>query len=104
MPSDRTTETCEACSPERLLRGSFRYYRADKKWFKVGIQYYADCVREAGCESSQDMDKLKLSWQGYNYGNGYISWALEKFAGLFGNGQLVTIAKSQLGNEGGEKF
>lgn len=114
---------------------------------KVGIQYYADCVREAGCESPQDMDKLELSWQGYNYGNGYISWALEKFggyseanalqfsqeqaaahgwsgygdpeyvphvmryysgggwfAGLFGNGQLVTIAKSQLGNEGGEKF
>lgn len=114
---------------------------------KVGIQYYVDCVREAGCESPQDMDKLKLSWQGYNYGNGYISWALEKFggyseanalqfsqeqaaahgwsgygdpeyvphvmryysgggwfAGLFGNGQLVTIAKSQLGNEGGEKF
>lgn len=114
---------------------------------KVGIQYYADCVWEAGCQSPQDMDKLKLSWQGYNYGNGYISWALEKFggyseanalqfsqeqaaahgwsgygdpeyvphvmryysgggwfAGLFGNGQLVTIAKSQLGNEGGEKF
>ena len=114
---------------------------------KVGIQYYADCVREAGCQSPQDMDKLKLSWQGYNYGNGYISWALEKFGGyseanalqfsqeqaaahgwsgygdpeyvphvmryysgggwftgLFGNRQLVTIAKSQLGNEGGEKF
>jgi hypothetical protein len=93
------------------------------------------------------MDKLKLSWQGYNYGNGYISWALEKFGGyseanalqfsqeqaaahgwsgygdpeyvphvmryysgggwftgLFGNRQLVNIAKSQLGNEGGEKF
>lgn len=114
---------------------------------KVGIQYYADCVREAGCESLQDMDKLKLSLQGYNYGNGYISWALEKFGGyskvnalqfsqeqaaahgwsgygdpeyvphvmryysgggwftgLFGNRQLVNIAKSQLGNEGGEKF
>lgn len=114
---------------------------------KVGVQYYADCVREAGCQSPQDMDKLKLSWQGYNYGNGYISWALEKFGGyseanalqfsqeqaaahgwsgygdpeyvphvmryysgsgwfvgLFGNGQLVTIAKSQLGNEGGQKF
>lgn len=114
---------------------------------KVGVQYYADCVREAGCESPQDMDKLKLSWQGYNYGNGYISWALEKFggyseanalqfsqeqaaahgwsgygdpeyvphvlryyssgglfAGLFGNGQIVPIAKRQLGNEGGQKF
>ena len=33
---------------------------------KVGIQYYADCIREAGCESPQDMDKLKLSLQGYN--------------------------------------
>lgn len=114
---------------------------------KVGIQYYADYVREAGRESPQDMDKLKLSLQGYNYGNGYISWALEKFGGyskvnalqfsqeqaaahgwsgygdpeyvphvmryysgggwftgLFGNRQLVNIAKSQLGNEGGEKF
>ena len=114
---------------------------------KVGVQYYADCVREAGCESPQDMDKLKLSLQGYNYGNGYITWAIRKhggyseanalqfsqeqaaahgwprygdpeyvphvlryysggglFAGLFGKGQLVTIAKSQLGNEGGQKF
>ena len=114
---------------------------------KVGVQYYADCVREAGCESPQDMDKLKLSLQGYNYGNGYISWAIRNhggyseanalqfsqeqaaahgwsgygdpeyvphvlryysggglFAGLFGKGQLVTIAKSQLGNEGGQKF
>lgn len=115
---------------------------------KVGVQYYADCVREAECESPQDMEKLKLSWQGYNYGNGYISWAIRNhggysaenalqfsqeqaaahgwsrygdpeyvphvmryysgggflFAGLFGNGQLVTIAKSQLGNEGGQKF
>lgn len=33
IKNDRTTETCEACSPERLLRGSFRYYRTDKKWF-----------------------------------------------------------------------
>lgn len=114
---------------------------------KVGVQYYADCVREAGCKSPQDMDKLKLSLQGYNYGNGYITWAIRKhggyseanalqfsqeqaaahgwprygdpeyiphvlryysggglFAGLFGKGQLVTIAKSQLGNEGGQKF
>ena len=48
---------------------------------KVGIQYYADCIREAGCESPQDMDRLKLSLQGYNYGNGYISWAKENYGG-----------------------
>lgn len=41
---------------------------------QVGIQYYADCLKEAGCTSPQDMDKLKLSLQGYNYGNGYITW------------------------------
>ena len=32
---------------------------------QVGIQYYADCLKEAGCTSPQDMDKLKLSLQGY---------------------------------------
>ena len=108
---------------------------------QVGIQYYADCLREAGCTSPQDMDKLKLSLQGYNYGNGYITWALRNyggysaenalqfsndqaashgwsaygdpeyvphvlryyssgglFAGLFGgNGQIVSVALTQLG-------
>ena len=115
---------------------------------QVGIQYYADCLKEAGCTSPQDMDKLKLSLQGYNYGNGYITWAIQKyggysaenamqfsneqaashgwsaygdpeyvphvlryyssgglFAGLFGgNGQIVSVALTQLGNEGGQKF
>ena len=55
---------------------------------QVGIQYYADCLREAGCTSPQDMDKLKLSLQGYNYGNG----------------QIASVALTQLGNEGGQKF
>lgn len=48
---------------------------------QVGIQYYAYCVQEAGCESPQDLDKLKLSLQGYNYGNGYISWAIQNHGG-----------------------
>lgn len=114
---------------------------------QVGIQYYADCLREAGCTSPQDMDKLKLSLQGYNYGNGYITWALRNyggyseanallfsqqqaaahgwerygdpeyvahvlryysggnpFAALFGNEQIVSVALTQLGNAGGQKF
>ncbi len=114
---------------------------------QVGIQYYAYCVQEAGCTNPQDLDKLKLSIQGYNYGNGYISWALRNhggyseanalqfsqeqaaahgwsgygdpeyvphvmryysggnlFAGLFGNSQIVSVAMSQVGNQGGEKF
>lgn len=48
---------------------------------QVGIQYYADCVEQAGCESPADMRRLQLSWQGYNYGNGYIGWALTNYGG-----------------------
>ena len=48
---------------------------------QVGIQYYACCVQEAGCTSPQELDKLKLSLQGYNYGNGYISWAIQNHGG-----------------------
>ncbi len=114
---------------------------------QVGIQYYAACVQEAGCESPSDMGKLQLSWQGYNYGNGYISWAIRKyggyslenalqfsqeqaashgwtsygdpeyvphvqryysggsiFDGLFGNGQVVQVAKREIGSSNGEKY
>lgn len=48
---------------------------------QVGVQYYADCVNQAGCESPADLNRLQLSWQGYNYGNGYIGWALEHYGG-----------------------
>lgn len=114
---------------------------------QVGIQYYAACVQEAGCESTLDMGKLQLSWQGYNYGNGYISWEIRKyggyslenalqfsqeqaashgwtsygdpeyvphvqryysggsiFDGLFGNRQIVEIAKKEIGSSNGEKY
>ena len=114
---------------------------------QVGVQYYADCVEQAECESPADMGKLQLSWQGYNYGNGYIGWALTNyggyslenalefsqqqaaahgwsgygdpeyvphvqryysggniFAGLFGNQQIVNIAKAEIGASNGQKY
>ena len=48
---------------------------------QVGVQYYADCVNQAGCENPADLNRLQLSWQGYNYGNGYIGWALTNYGG-----------------------
>lgn len=114
---------------------------------QAGIQYYAGCVSTAGCTGPQDMERLKLSLQGYNYGNGYIPWAIKNyggyseanalqfseeqakahgwssygdpeyvphvlryysggnpFGGLFGNSQLVSVAKAETGNQGGQKF
>lgn len=114
---------------------------------QAGVQYYADCVRQAGCESPLDISRLQLSWQGYNYGNGYIGWALEHhggyslenalqfsqekaaelgwprygdpqyvphvqryysgggiLGGIFGNGQIVQVAKQEVGSSNGEKY
>lgn len=47
----------------------------------VGIQYLASCLAEAEVESPIDMEHIKLAIQGYNYGNGYISWAKENYGG-----------------------
>ena len=45
----------------------------------VGIQNLADCLAVAQCESPMDMDAIKLALQGYNYGQGYITWAMNKY-------------------------
>ena len=53
----------------------------------------------------QDMDKLKLSLQGYNYGNGYITWALRNYGGYsaenalqFSNDQAASHGWSAYGD------
>ena len=45
----------------------------------VGIQNLANCLQIAQCESPMDMDAVKLALQGYNYGQGYITWAMNKY-------------------------
>ena len=47
----------------------------------VGIQNLADCLRLAKAESPIDLDRISLALQGYNYGSGYISWALANYGG-----------------------
>ena len=45
----------------------------------VGIQNLADCLQTAGAESPIDLDHIQLALQGYNFGSGYITWALRKY-------------------------
>ena len=45
----------------------------------VGIQNLADCLQTAGAESPIDLDHIQLALQGYNFGSGYIPWALQKY-------------------------
>ncbi len=66
---------------------------------QVGIQYYAYCVREAGCTSPQDLDNLKLSIQGYNFGNGYISWAIRNHGG-YSEANALQFSQEQAATHG----
>ena len=45
---------------------------------EVGIRYLRYCLTLAGAQGPEDMDAIKLALQGYNYGAGYIDWALER--------------------------
>ena len=47
----------------------------------VGVQTLAASIRAAKVESPLDLERIKLCLQGYNFGNGYISWALDKYGG-----------------------
>lgn len=48
---------------------------------EVGIRTLADCIKGAEVESPFDLGRIQLALQGYNFGNGYISWAKEKYGG-----------------------
>lgn len=45
---------------------------------QIGVQYLASCLKAAKCKSPQDIQGISLALQGYNFGNGYITWALKK--------------------------
>ena len=45
----------------------------------VGIQNLAACLEQVKVENPIDMENIKLALQGYNFGNGYISWAVKNY-------------------------
>ncbi|MCG4663141.1 lysozyme family protein [[Clostridium] innocuum] len=46
---------------------------------QVGIHYLSDCFKSADVKDAFDRENISLALQGYNYGNGYISWAIKNF-------------------------
>lgn len=46
-----------------------------------GVQELKACLEGAGTESPVDLPHIKLALQGYNYGNGYIEWAVSNYGG-----------------------
>ena len=48
---------------------------------QCGVQELKAALTSAEVESPIDMEHIKLALQGYNFGNGYISWAKSKYGG-----------------------
>ena len=48
---------------------------------QCGVQALAASLKEAKCKNPMDMNRIRLALQGYNYGNGYISWAIARDGG-----------------------
>ncbi|MCB6414954.1 lysozyme family protein [Faecalimonas umbilicata] len=48
---------------------------------ECGIQELKYALDKAGCTGPTDLDRIKLALQGYNYGSGYIDWAMQRDGG-----------------------
>lgn len=48
---------------------------------EVGIHYLSECFKSAQVRDCFDNEHIFLALQGYNYGNGYIDWAVKNFGG-----------------------
>lgn len=48
---------------------------------ECGIQELKYALDKAGCTGPTDFDRIKLALQGYNYGSGYIDWAIARDGG-----------------------
>ena len=48
---------------------------------ECGVKAIKNCLEKADVENPMDMEHIKLALQGYNFGNGYISWAKNNYGG-----------------------
>lgn len=48
---------------------------------QCGVQELKAALISAKVENPVDMERIKLALQGYNFGNGYISWAVSNYGG-----------------------
>ena len=88
---------------------------------ECGVQELKTAIISAEVEKTIDMEHIKLALKGYNFGNGYISWAKANYGAIpksirwsfppygraftsGGNQAIVEVALTQLGNEGGHPY
>ena len=66
---------------------------------QCGVQELKAALTSAEVESPIDMEHIKLALQGYNFGNGYISWAKTNYGGYsYANAvEFSTMQAARLG-------
>lgn len=70
---------------------------------QVGVQNFAECLKQANCTDPLDIPSLSLALQGYNFGNGYIAWALKNF-GAYSQGNAKVFADDQARKHGWNSY
>ena len=68
----------------------------------VGTHTFSDCVTKANVKDPSDTEHIYLALQGYNYGAGYIEWALSNFGGYskYNAQQFSDMKKQELNVSG----
>lgn len=70
---------------------------------ECGVQELKAAITSAEVESPIDMERIKLALQGYNFGNGYISWAKTNYGG-YSYANAVEFSAMQAARLGWEKY
>lgn len=67
-----------------------------------GIHQLADDIEMAGCKNPTDIKRISLAIQGYNFGDGYIKWALKKYGEYTEDNakEFAEIMAKKLGTDG----
>ncbi|MEG2330560.1 lysozyme family protein, partial [Anaerorhabdus sp.] len=70
---------------------------------QVGVQNFADCLKQANCTDALEISSLSLAMQGYNFGNGYINWALKNF-GAYSQANAKVFSDEQAQKHGWSSY
>ena len=65
---------------------------------KQGVAYLSAMIKKAGCTSPNDILHIKLALQGYNFGGGYIDYAIKK-DGKWTQQNTFSFAKQKSGGK-----
>jgi len=70
---------------------------------ECGIQALKACLDKAGTQDPLDMERIKLALQGYNFGSGYIDWALKKYGG-YTSANALEFSKEKAAANGNDTY